>query len=221
MRARTTHLLVVAHRLAAYATLGITMPRRSSIEINLLLLAFVFVAGFFLGRYSASTTSTPSDERASPTVPSANSPDDTPVPAPAGSDRQGRLATVEYVLDGDSLEVNLDGHRQQVRLLGIDAPEKDQPFADSARHYLQSLCEGRQVRLIDHGRDKYERILAEVFVGDICLNQQLVRDGYAWCYDRENRPMFNLEQQARAARRGLWDDPHPIRPGDWRRLNEP
>ncbi len=128
-----------------------------------------------------------------------------------------RQAVVEHVADGDSLVVVLDGRGQRVRLAGIDAPEKGQPFAEEARAFTASKCLGQTVQLIPQGHDKYERLLAEVIVDDINLNERLVAVGLAWCFDWNDRQLSDLERQARTEQRGLWSDPNPIRPSQWRR----
>jgi endonuclease YncB( thermonuclease family) len=122
------------------------------------------------------------------------------------------------VSDGDTLTV-LD--RQQpvrVRLAGIDAPETGQPFARRAKTSLSELAFGK-VALVDaHGRDVYGRVLGRVRVGSVDLSAEQVRRGYAWVFRRFTRDpeLIALEDDARAARRGLWADRAPIPPWTWR-----
>jgi len=94
------------------------------------------------------------------------------------------------VADGDTLTVErddpatLDLPRQRperVRLAGIDAPEREQPFGRSARRLVLELTEGSAVHVREEGRDRCGRVLAEVFLADgRRLNRELVRRGAAW-----------------------------------------
>ena len=73
--------------------------------------------------------------------------------------------------------------------------------------------------------DRYKRTVAEIILPDgRNLNQELVRAGLAWWYQQYARReliLRDLEQEARAARRGLWKDPQPVPPWDWRKLRVP
>jgi len=128
---------------------------------------------------------------------------------------------VERVFDGDSLVLaSGEGERTEVRLFGIDAPERTQPFSAKARSFTSGLALGREARLARRGTDAYGRTLAEVFLPDgRSLNREIVGAGLAWWYRRyapEERELAALEAQARAARRGLWSDPAPVPPWDFR-----
>ncbi len=129
----------------------------------------------------------------------------------------GPLARVTYVPDGDSLVVIRRGEEIRVRLLGIDAPEKGQVMASASRSLTEQLCLRHDVELVEHGTDKYDRLLAEVYVDGVYVNQELLRAGLAWCFDERNVELLQLEQDARAKQIGIWSELHPIRPSDWRR----
>lgn len=81
----------------------------------------------------------------------------------------------ERVLDGDTFKS--DGTR--VRLWGIDAPEKGQPFADEARARLKELIEGKAVRLEWKDKDQHSREVAIVYAGSTNINLQMVKEGLA------------------------------------------
>ena len=87
-----------------------------------------------------------------------------------------RRGVVVSVPDGDSLQL-ADGRR--IRLLGIDAPEKGRCLADKARELLSYLAKSKHVRLRDIVTDDYGRTLANVFVGRIWVNNDMVRNGLA------------------------------------------
>lgn len=130
------------------------------------------------------------------------------------------LARVVSVHDGDTLTVLVDRQQVKVRLKDIDAPELGQPFGRSARQSLSDLCFGRIAAIEIGGRDRYRRAIGQVSCGGTDANAEQVRRGYAWTYARFARrdsPLFAVEHEARTARRGLWTDPSPIAPWDWRR----
>ena len=123
------------------------------------------------------------------------------------------------VSDGDTLTCLAAGNQQiKVRLNQIDAPEKGQAFGQAAKRKLSSLVHGRQVQLRTEGLDKYGRTIAEVFSGSLNVNKEMVRSGYAWAYReyvRDNE-YLRLEEQTRRASRGLWSEPNPIYPSEFR-----
>lgn len=124
------------------------------------------------------------------------------------------------ILDGDTIEVLVDRRPVRVRLYGVDCPERGQAFGTAARRFTSELCFGKEVTLRSYGNDRYGRLLAEVILPDgRVLNHELVRAGLAWWY-REYAPgdatLGALEQEARAARRGLWADSDPLPPWEYR-----
>lgn len=133
---------------------------------------------------------------------------------------------VLWVDDGDSLELRDDwGRRFRVRLRGIDAPERAQPYAGVSRRNLARLARGRAVTVSYEGVDKYGRLLGWVYVDEgVSANLQQVQAGLAWHYVFPGRPwtadddlLARAEHEARAARRGLWARPHPLPPWQYRR----
>lgn len=121
--------------------------------------------------------------------------------------------------DGDSIVVLREGFGIEVRLDGIDCPELAQAFGKRAKRQTAGLAFGRQVRLTGKGKDKYGRELAEVFLPDgRSLNRELVAAGYAWWYRKYSTDQIleSLEQTARNERRGLWADPDPVPPWEFR-----
>jgi endonuclease YncB( thermonuclease family) len=137
---------------------------------------------------------------------------------------------VVAVHDGDTVTL-LDGRRVQhrVRIAGIDAPERGQPFGTSARENLARLVHGRRVEARCHKRDRFGREVCSVFVAARDVGLEQVRDGLAWWYREyareqrlEDRASYAAaEEEARSARRGLWRDANPQAPWAWRRQNGP
>lgn len=130
------------------------------------------------------------------------------------------------VADGDTITV-LDASKSQhrIRLQGIDAPESSQAFGARSKQHLSDLVFNKEVSVEWKKRDRYGRVLGKVLVGgrDACLAQ--VRAGMAWHYkyyqeeqSPEDRRLYaEAEREARAARRGLWAEPDPVPPWDFRR----
>jgi len=125
-------------------------------------------------------------------------------------------ATVIKVIDGDTIDVRLDGKIESVRLIGVDTPETVHPFkpieeyGKEASNYTKSRLQGKNVRLeYDLSkRDKYGRILAYIYVDDAHFNAELIEKGYAFAYLRfpfKYREEFRLlELKAREAGVGMW-----------------
>jgi len=129
------------------------------------------------------------------------------------------------ITDGDTLTVLHDGVAQRLRLNGIDCPETAQAYGRQAKDAASALLYGQLVMVHPHGQDRYGRILGDVRLRDgRNVNQELVRDGRCWWYRQYaagDATLAELEAEARAAHRGLWADPHPSPPWEWRKLRHP
>ena len=126
---------------------------------------------------------------------------------------------VVRVADGDTITV-LDAANAQhkIRFHGIDAPESHQAFGQKSKQHLSHYVFGKDVAVTWKSKDKYGRILGTVWLGSTDINLQMLHDGYAWHYKRfDSNPVYSAaESEARAARRGLWIDPNPILPEQFR-----
>lgn len=118
-------------------------------------------------------------------------------------------AFVTRVIDGDTIEIE-DG--QHVRYIGIDTPERGEPYYSDALRANSNLVAGKKVRLEKdvEDKDKYGRLLRYVWVDDTMVNAELVRRGYAYSYSyasnlRYQEYFLRLEKEARQQRRGLWN----------------
>ena len=123
---------------------------------------------------------------------------------------------VERVIDGDT--VVLVGGRT-VRYIGIDTPERGEPYYEEAREANRHLVEGEVVRLEldEEEKDRYGRTLAYVYADDIFVNMELVKQGYARAYPyppnvKYENTFSNAEDKARQKRIGIWSS-RPKRPG--------
>jgi len=125
------------------------------------------------------------------------------------------------VKDGDTFELLRDGKTTlTVRLLGVDTPEKNQAYGQRARQFASDLAFGKTVKLIEHNKDRYGRTVGTIILPDgRSLNEELVREGYAWHYKAysKDKTLANLEADARRFKRGLWQDPNPVAPWDFRK----
>jgi micrococcal nuclease len=131
--------------------------------------------------------------------------------------RSSASAIVTRVVDGDTIEVRLDGRIEDVRYIGVDTPETVKPgapvdcFGPQASAFNHQMVEGRRVRLVFDVqlRDVYGRLLAYVYLGDRFVSAELVRRGLARTLtippdDRFAGRLKRLEIAASRAGRGLW-----------------
>ncbi len=113
-------------------------------------------------------------------------------------------AYVERVIDGDTIETDIG----TVRLLGINAPEKGEPYYQDAKNFLSSMVKGKNIILSGSKRDKYGRLLADVYVGSLYVNLELVRQGYAAAYMTEGtkhrQEILKAEDSAKEKGLGIW-----------------
>ena len=114
------------------------------------------------------------------------------------------------VIDGDTIRLDTG---KTVRLIGIDAPELSQPGGEMSRQYLAQMIIGKKITL-DKGyedRDKYNRLLRFVYIGNVCVNEEMIRQGYAEArYLSPDDPLreyyIQLEIEAEITKAGLWSD---------------
>ena len=136
---------------------------------------------------------------------------------------------VVKVTDGDTITVLDDSKIQhKIRLAGIDAPERKQPYGEASRKHLASLVAGQTVTVNWTKRDKYRRIVGVITFNGQDVNLGQIRMGYAWHYkeyEREQSPAdrrayAEAEVEARGKRLGLWQDKEPMPPWEWRQRKD-
>jgi endonuclease YncB( thermonuclease family) len=130
---------------------------------------------------------------------------------------QGRVTSA---LEGDTIIV-MNGRRPtRVKLVGVDAPEPGQPFADKARQFTSSVVTRKRVLVRVKETDRLGRVTGEVILPDgKSVHEQLLAAGLAW-HDlhtsSNDEELAALEAEAKQAKRGLWAASNPIAPWDWR-----
>jgi len=127
------------------------------------------------------------------------------VVVPAGDE-----AVVTRVFDGDSFEAEIDGREVEVRMLGINAPERDECHGDVARGRLRDLIEDASVTLVDDGEDtddRFGRLLRSVYTTDSFVNATMVAEGHALALqsgDPQESRLVELSAAAYDAQLGMW-----------------
>jgi endonuclease YncB( thermonuclease family) len=133
---------------------------------------------------------------------------------------------VNYVGDGSTITVvNLRGQQLRVSLAGIDAPRRGQAFFKQSTDNLTKLTRHKKVIVQWHRKDRYGRLIGAVSLNGRDISLEQLRAGCAWRVPeypseqtrREQIAYEKAEKAARAQRLGLWVDPSPVAPWEWRR----
>ncbi|HKA01991.1 MAG TPA: thermonuclease family protein [Candidatus Solibacter sp.] len=136
---------------------------------------------------------------------------------------EGRVVGIS---DGDTITVLDDSKTQhRVRIAGIDAPEKGQAFGEQSKQNLSALVFQKRVESRCHKKDRYGREVCAVYVARRDVGLEQIRNGMAWWYreyaheqaTQERLVYRDDEAAAKAARRGLWNDPKAMPPWAWRK----
>jgi len=136
---------------------------------------------------------------------------------------QNFTAKVTRIIDGDTLEVLYGELPVVIRLQHIDCPEKrrKQPFGKKSKQTLSNLCFGQNVTIKFSGeKDRNGRYICLIFnEKGLNVNQEMIRRGMAWHYKKYSSEIEydQLEKEARKNKIGLWADPNPIPPWEWRK----
>jgi len=159
-----------------------------------------------------------------PGVPGQDAP--TPVSHTFGLEHVSIHGRITGIVDGDTINVRILGKQQiRVRIAFVDAPEKGQPFGQRAKAAMSELLFGKDVELQAHTIDRHWLLVARVLVDGQDAGFELLKQGLCWVYERylpEASPDIQASyQQAQAVAReqkfGLWSDPFPVPPWDWRK----
>jgi micrococcal nuclease len=143
-----------------------------------------------------------------------------PIIPPLSAQQNGTFRVVKIV-DGDTYDILINGIQTRIRMDGIDAPERGQPYYKASKEYLGRLCEGQMIRLEVKSKDRFGRTVAKSLIsGNRELGAEMIRAGMAWHFRKysDDMRLARLEAEARKARKGLWADPNPVAPWDYRKM---
>lgn len=132
--------------------------------------------------------------------------------------------SINHFVDGDTIAVNMNGHAEMVRFIGVDTPETHKPhtpvqcYGPEAAAFTKKLIGNNRVRLVSDplstDRDRYGRLLRYVYLPDNTdINEVLIKKGYGFYYPYfpfSNAARFAADEQAAiSAKQGLWNSCHP------------
>ena len=130
---------------------------------------------------------------------------------------------VSKVVDGDTIWIKNNNENTKIRLSYIDAPELKQVFGIQSKDFLSSLVLNKHVEIHSYRRDRYKRVIGEVYIHDknesVFVNAKLLKTGHAWVYKRyrKNPYLINLEEYAKINKNGLWERDNPVKPWEFRK----
>ena len=131
------------------------------------------------------------------------------------------IGTIVGIADGDTLtllDANFTQHK--IRLAYIDAPENSQAFGEASKKSLAEMAYSRQAKAYCPSIDRYQRRVCEVVIEGKNVNTTQVERGMAWmhtAYAPKNSPLLIAQEKAKLDKTGLWQDPNPVAPWDFRR----
>lgn len=124
------------------------------------------------------------------------------------------------IVDGDTYDLLIEDKTTiRIRMNGIDAPEKGQPFYQKAKDFLGQLCFQKNIRIVKTDIDMHGRVVAESYLEDgTSLSYEMVRNGFAWHFKKysTDAKLAQLEIDAKNQKLGLWVDANPVAPWDIR-----
>lgn len=137
--------------------------------------------------------------------------------------------TVVSIADGDSFTiVDQTDQRLVIRLQGIDAPEKDQISGKDAKRALERMISKQDIVVLVDKKDQFKRFVGIAKIGETDVGLEMIKQGYAWHFKRyqkeqskANRDLYaNAEITARSNQLGLWRDPDPTPPWEFRKSKQ-
>jgi micrococcal nuclease len=168
----------------------------------------------------ASSFPTPISSSSTPAQPVSVS----PMQSSANRSVGPHLWRVVGVHDGDTVTCLDESNQQQkVRLAEIDAPEIGQDYGKVSREVLAEMVFGKTVEVTEDGKDRYGRWIGHLSSNGVDVNRQMVATGNAWHYVDYSRDtsLAALQSQAQSQRLGLWAQPSPVAPWDFRKSGQP
>lgn len=136
------------------------------------------------------------------------------------------IGRVVDVASGDSITIVDSSNTEfKVRLSGIDAPEKQQPFGVESKKSLADLVNGKEVTVNWIKRDYHKRVVGKVLLNKTDINLEQVKRGMAWVfkhfmddpYSQDQADYVDAQEEAEKRHLGLWSQSDPIPPWEFRR----
>jgi len=123
------------------------------------------------------------------------------------------------ITDGDTIVLTKNDKTIKIRLVEIDTPENRQPFGDQAKIVLAEKILGKNVDIYGIKKDRYGRLLGKVYLNGRYINQEMIKEGYAWQYTDYSKSYALAQDQefAKSHKLGLWKDKDPIPPWKFRK----
>lgn len=127
---------------------------------------------------------------------------------------------ITHVSDGDTATILANNKEVIIRLDGIDAPEGNQTKGEESTKKLRELIMDKEVAVLYSEQDKYGRTIGRIYVGEVWVNLEMIKSGYAWHYKQysKDETLAKAEEEARKEKIGIWADTNPMAPWEYRRL---
>jgi micrococcal nuclease len=137
-----------------------------------------------------------------------------------GGSYQGEVVGIT---DGDTLTILINEAPYKIRLAQIDTPEKLQPYGSKAKKVLSDLVFNKTISIKIETIDRYGRYVADIYFEGQHVNAEMVKLGAAWVYRKyvKDESLYDVENEAKAAKIGIWSLPksEQVPPWEWRRNN--
>ena len=126
---------------------------------------------------------------------------------------------ISKVVDGDTIYATDGKELRKIRLTEIDAPERDQLMGSESTAYLSNLLADGLIDAELEGKDAYGRDLGRIYDNGKDINRLMVSSGMAWVYDDyvTDKSFYDDQQIAQNKALGVWSNPNPQSPWDWRK----
>lgn len=129
------------------------------------------------------------------------------------------IARVLIVHEGDRLTIHHPGRKDMVFLREVDCPELTQPYGKQAKHASAAYIANREVVVRNKKHNQQGRITADILLPDgRQIAHELIKEGLAWVQPGSvhDQALRDMEELARASKKGLWSEPNPIPPWKWK-----
>ena len=135
--------------------------------------------------------------------------------------KPGKLTgRVIYIVDGDTFDLlTEDTVKIRIRLNGIDCPERRQDYYQVCKDALSGYIFGKNITLVTHGKDRWRRVIADVYVNKEYINLKMVKNGFAWHFKKYSKDtiLAKAEETARKKKSGIWKMKNPEAPWNYRK----